>query len=188
MHWNLARGLIAALLVAGGAVQAADYRIDPGHSFVRFKIQHLGYSWMWGRFNDVEGNFAYDSANPGASNIELTIQTASVDTNHAERDKHLRSDDFLDVKHYPTATFKSTKFTPDGTGGTLQGELTLHGVTRPISVRVDKIGEGPDPWGGYRAGFLGTASLNRGDFGMRYDLGPKSESMDFELGIEGIRE
>jgi polyisoprenoid-binding protein YceI len=187
MHRNFARGLIAALLMAGGTVQAADYRIDPSHSFVRFKIQHLGYSWMWGGFNDVDGNFTYDAANPGVSNINLTIQTASVDTNHAERDKHLRSDDFLDVKRYPTATFKSTKFAPDGTGGTLEGELTLHGVTRPISVRVDKIGEGPDPWGGYRAGFLGTASLNRGNFGMKYDLGPKSESMDFELGIEGIR-
>jgi len=187
MHRKFARGLIAALLMAGGAAQAADYRIDPGHSFVRFKIQHLGYSWMWGGFNDVEGNFSYDAGDPGASDIGLTIRTASVDTNHAERDKHLRSDDFLDVKRYPTATFKSTKFTPDGTGGTLEGELTLHGVTRPISVRVDKIGEGPDPWGGYRAGFLGTTSLNRGDFGMKYDLGPKSESMDFELGIEGIR-
>ena len=69
----------------------------------------------------------------------------------------------------------------------LTGELTLHGVTRPIVIAVEKIGEGPDPWGGYRAGFLGKTSLNRGDFGMAYDLGPKSESMDFELGIEGVR-
>lgn len=187
MQWRFARGLVAVLLMAGGAVQAADYQIDPGHSFVRFKIQHLGYSWMWGGFNDVEGSFTYDAADPGASEIALTIRTASVDTNHAERDKHLRSEDFLDVKRYPTAAFNSTKFIPDGAGGTLEGELTLHGVTRPISLRVEKIGEGPDPWGGYRAGFLGTTSLSRGDFGMKYDLGPKSESMDFELGIEGVR-
>jgi polyisoprenoid-binding protein YceI len=142
---------------------------------------------MWGGFNDLEGEFSYDSGRPEEARIDITVQTASVDTNHAERDKHLRSDDFLDVKRYPTATFKSTKFTPGSKGGTLEGELTLHGVTRTIVIDVEKIGEGPDPWGGYRAGFLGKTSISRGAFGMSYDLGPKSESMDFELGIEGIR-
>lgn len=187
MHRKISLGLIAALLLASGALPAAEYRIDPAHSFVRFKIQHLGYSWMWGGFNDLEGEFSYDATDPSASRIEITVRTASVDTNHAERDKHLRSDDFLDVDKYPTATFKSTRFTPDGAGGRLEGELTLHGVTRPIVVEVEKIGEGPDPWGGYRAGFLGRTSLRRRDFDMSYDLGPKSESMDFELGIEGVR-
>ena len=188
MQRNLARGMIAALLFAGGTVQAAEFKVDPAHSFVRFKIQHLGYSWMWGGFNDVDGAFSYDAADPGASTIDITIQTASVDTNHAERDKHLRSDEFLDVKNYPTATFKGTRFTPNGTGGRLEGELTLHGVTRPVVIDVEKIGEGPDPWGGYRAGFFGTTSLKRSDYGMSYDLGPASETMEFELGIEGIRE
>lgn len=187
MQWRLARSLVAAILLSGSAAQAAEFKIDPDHSFVRFKIQHLGYSWMWGGFNDVSGDFDYDPADPGDAGIDLTIQTASVDTNHAERDKHIRGSDFLDVEQYPTATFKSTKFTPNGTGGTLEGELTLHGVTRPIDIEVEKIGEGPDPWGGYRAGFLGRTTLSRADFGMRYDLGPKSESMEFELGIEGIR-
>lgn len=187
MQRSFARTLMTAWLLFGGAAQAAEFKVDPSHSFVRFKIQHLGYSWMWGGFNDLAGSFSYDAANPGAVGIDVTVQTASVDTNHAERDKHLRGDDFLDVNKYPTATFTSTKFTPKGNGGTLAGELTLHGVTRPIVIEVEKIGEGPDPWGGHRAGFLGRASLNRGDFGMSYDLGPKSESMDFELGIEGIR-
>jgi polyisoprenoid-binding protein YceI len=187
MRRNLAYGLAAALLLAGGTVQAADFKVDPAHSFVRFKIQHLGYSWMWGGFNDVEGEFSYDAADPGASRIDITIRTASVDTNHAERDKHLRSDEFLDVGKYPTATFKSTRFTPNGAGGKLEGELTLHGVTRSIVVDVEKIGEGPDPWGGYRAGFLGKTSITRRDFDMGYNLGPKSESMLFELGIEGVR-
>jgi polyisoprenoid-binding protein YceI len=187
MRRVLAGALMAALVLATGAAQAAEYKIDPSHSFVRFKIQHLGYSWMWGGFNDLEGEFSYDSGRPEEARIDITVQTASVDTNHAERDKHLRSDDFLDVKRYPTATFKSTKFTPGSKGGTLEGELTLHGVTRTIVIDVEKIGEGPDPWGGYRAGFLGKTSISRGAFGMSYDLGPKSESMDFELGIEGIR-
>jgi polyisoprenoid-binding protein YceI len=187
MRPNLLGAAMAALVLATGVAQAAEYRLDPSHSFVRFKIQHLGYSWMWGGFNDVEGEFSYDSANPESARIHIIIQTASIDTNHAERDKHLRSDDFLHVKRYPTATFTSTKFTPSSTGGTLEGELTLHGVTRSIAIEVEKIGEGPDPWGGYRVGFLGRTSISRGDFGMSYNLGPKSESMDFELGIEGIR-
>jgi len=187
MHRRFLAALTAAFLVTTGAAHGAEFKVDPAHSFVRFKIQHLGYSWMWGGFNDVSGQFNYDAANPAEASITLSIQTASVDTNHAERDKHLRGSDFLDVNKYPTALFKSTKFTPNESGGTLTGELTLHGVTRPIVVEVQKIGEGPDPWGGYRAGFLGTTSLNRGDFGMAYDLGPKSESMDFELGIEGVR-
>ncbi len=187
MHRSFAGGLIAALLLAVSAAQAADFKVDPAHSFVRFKIQHLGYSWLLGGFNDVKGGFSYDSADPKAARIDLTIQTASVDTNHAERDKDIRSERFLNVKKYPTATFKGAKFTPNGTGGKLEGELTLHGVTKPIVIAVEKIGEGPDPWGGYRAGFLGSTSLTRSDFGMTQSLGPKSESMRFELSIEGIR-
>jgi polyisoprenoid-binding protein YceI len=128
MQWSIAGGLVAAFLLSGAVVQAADFTIDPSHSFVRFKIQHLGYSWMWGGFNDLKGDFSYDSANLGSTRIDLTIQTASVDTNHAERDKHLRSGDFLDVQKYPRATFTATKFTPEGTGGTLEGELTLRSV------------------------------------------------------------
>ncbi|HEY5624750.1 MAG TPA: YceI family protein, partial [Gammaproteobacteria bacterium] len=126
MQRIFAGALTAALLLSAALTQAAEFKVDPSHSFVRFKIQHLGYSWMWGGFNDLAGEFSYDAANPEAARIEFTVQTASIDTNHAERDKHLRSDDFLDVNKYPTATFKSTRFTPNGSGGTLAGELTLH--------------------------------------------------------------
>lgn len=166
---------------------AADYEIDPAHSFVEFRIQHLGYSWLYGRFNDLSGDFSYDAEQPEASEISLEIDTASVDTNHAERDKHLRGEDFLNVEKYPTATFKTTKYSGDAEGGTLEGVLNLHGVEKPISIDIKKMGEGPDPWGGYRAGFIGTTTLARKDFGIDYDLGPASETMELELGIEGIR-
>jgi polyisoprenoid-binding protein YceI len=155
---------------------------------VEFRIQHLGFSWLYGRFNNVSGTFDYDPDNLRASNIAVEIDTTSVDTNHAERDKHLRGEDFLNVETYPKAFFKSTQYTGDASGGTLEGELTLHGVTKPITIEVQKIGEGPDPWGGYRAGFLGTTQLTRKDFGMEYDLGPPGETMELELGIEGIRQ
>lgn len=177
----------AAALLASTGVGAAEYTIDPAHTFIQFRISHLGYSTMVGRFNTFEGDFTWDKETPETSSIGLTINTTSIDTNWAERDKHLRSDEFLDVEKYPQATFKSTKYTGDASGGTLEGELTLHGVTKPITIEVRAVGEGPDPWGGYRAGFDGTTTLTRKDFGISYDLGPASESMQFDLHIEGKR-
>ena len=176
-----------ALGSIGTALPAADFAIDTAHSFIEFRIKHLGYSWLYGRFNRFSGHFSYDADNPHASAISVSIDTASVDTNHAERDKHLRGSDFLDVAKYPEATFESTKYSGDAQSGTLEGMLTLHGVTKPISIHLEKLGEGNDPWGGYRAGFIGTTTLTRRDFGISYNLGPASESMELELGIEGIR-
>lgn len=138
----------AALGSIGTALPAADYAIDTAHSFVEFRIKHLGYSWLYGRFNRFSGHFSYDADNPHASAISVSIDTASVDTNHAERDKHLRGSDFLDVAKYPEATFESTKYSGDAQSGTLEGMLTLHGVTKPISIHLEKLGEGNDPWGG----------------------------------------
>lgn len=169
------------------AASAAQYEIDLSHAFIQFRISHLGYSVLNGRFNQFAGGFTWDKENPATAAIEVTVQTASLDSNWAERDKHLRSPDFLDVEKYPTARFKGLKYTGDAKGGKLEGTLTLHGVTKPIVLDVKAIGEGPDPWGGYRAGFEATTSLRRADFGMEYDLGPTSETMEFDLFVEGIR-
>ena len=180
--------VLATGLVAFSPVHAADYKIDPGHTFVTFDITHLGISTMHGRFNTTEGSFSWDKDNPGAASIQISIDPASVDTNHAERDKHLRSADFLDVEVHKTAGFTSTGYQGDMNGGKLMGELTLHGVTKPITIDIKRLGEGPDPWGGYRAGFVGTATIKRADFGMDYDLGPAAASMSFALTVEGIRQ
>ena len=188
------RTLGAALVAAGlafsaAAAQAAEYKIDSGHSFVQFKISHIGVSWVIGTFEKVSGSFTFDSeAGPEGQSITVEIDTASVDTNHAERDKHLRSADFLNVDELPTATFVSTGYEGDDESGVMRGDLTLHGVTKPIAIAVKKVGAGKDPWGGYRAGFEGTVTLTRKDFGMGYNLGPVAESMDLFLFIEGIRE
>ena len=194
MVYSTLRGRVLSLIaavgfcVSGAMALASGYEVDPAHSFVQFRIQHLGFSWLYGRFNGISGEFTYAADNPEASEIAVEIDTASIDTNHAERDKHLRGEDFLEVETYPKASFKSTKFTPNGDGGgTLEGELTLHGVTKPITLEIGKIGEGEDPWGGYRVGFIGTTNLTRKDFGMEYNLGPAGETMELELGIEGIR-
>ena len=177
-----------ALALSASAGQAAEYRIDPAHSFVQFRISHLGFSWMIGTFDKVSGGFIFDpAAGPAGQKISVEIDTASVDTSHAERDKHLRSADFLNVRIFPKATFVSTGYEGNARGGTMKGQLTLMGVTRPVAVAVRKVGEGKDPWGGYRAGFEGTATLSRKAFGAGMNLGPASDSVQFFLSVEGIR-
>ncbi len=178
----------ATIAFSATASRAAEYRIDPGHSFVQFRISHLGFSWMIGVFDKISGSFAFDPATgPAGQKISVEIDTASIDSGHAERDKHLRSPDFLNVRKFPRATFVSTGFEGDARGGTMKGNLTLMGVTRPIAIAVKKTGEGNDPWGGYRAGFEGTATLSRKAFGAGMNLGPASDTVHFFLSVEGIR-
>ena len=112
---RLGLGLVLGLSLGGmgATASAADYEIDPAHSFIEFRIKHLGYSWLYGRFNRFSGGFSHDPADPSANRISVSIDPASVDTNHAERDKHLRNPDFLDVEKYPGAGFESTKYTGD---------------------------------------------------------------------------
>jgi polyisoprenoid-binding protein YceI len=185
-----ALALTAAILAPAGVI-ADNYLIDTegAHAFIQFRIKHLGYSWLSGRFNDFSGNFSYDENKPEASTVQVTINMASIDSNHAERDKHLRGEDFLDVDKYPEAKFVSTAFQEKGDGtATLEGKLTLRGQTRPITIEVEHIGHGPDPWGGYRRGFEGTARLTLADYGIDYDLGPASRELDLILSVEGIRQ
>ncbi|HAD31571.1 MULTISPECIES: YceI family protein [unclassified Methylophaga] len=170
---------------------AADYVIDTqkAHAFIDFRIQHLGFSWMSGRFNDFEGTFSYDSENPEASKIDVKIDVASVDTNFAERDKHLR-EQFLETAQYPDARFTSTSFEQleDGTL-LMKGDFTLHGVTKPMTIPVEKVGEGDDPWGGYRVGFYGETSFIIEDYDIDVSkLGPSSQEVFLILSIEGIRQ
>lgn len=189
----LAAGLTATTLfstLAATTASAADYVIDTkgAHAFVDFKIKHLGYSWLLGRFNTFEGDFSYDAKAPNKSEIQLVIDVASIDSNHAERDKHLRNADFLDVKKFPKASFKSTSFKfSDDNNAVVTGDFTLRGVTNSISFPIQKIGEGNDPWGGYRAGFEGKTSLKLTDYGINYNLGPASTHVEIGLYVEGIR-
>ncbi|MDF3193634.1 YceI family protein [Pseudomonas sp. 1928-m] len=181
---------LGGALIGAGQAMAADYAIDKQgqHAFVNFKISHLGYSWLYGTFKDFDGSFSFDAAKPQDSKVNVTLNTTSVDTNHAERDKHIRSDDFLNVSKHPTATFASTsvKSTGEGTAD-ITGDLTLNGVTKPVVIAAKFIGEGKDPWGGYRAGFEGSTTLKLKDFGITKDLGPASESVELIISVEGVR-
>jgi polyisoprenoid-binding protein YceI len=183
--------LLTTFTLSPSQVYAENYLIDTkgAHAFIQFRIQHLGYSWLTGRFNTFSGTFNYDENNPGASSVQIEIDTASVDSNHAERDKHLRGKDFLHVDKFPKAKFVSTAFKPKGNNAAiLEGNLTLHGITQPITIAVEHIGHGPDPWGGYRRGFEGNTKISLADFGINYNLGPKSKDVMVTLSIEGIRQ
>ena len=186
---SLAALTLGAALFAGQA-RAADYTIDKEgqHAFVNFKICHLGYSYIYGTFKDFDGTFSFDAKNPEASKVKVTLKTASVDTNHAERDKHIRSGDFLNVSKNPTATFESTsvKSTGEGTAD-VTGNLTLNGVTKPVVVKATFVGEGSDPWGGYRAGFEGSTRIKLKDFDIQKDLGPASQEAELIISFEGVR-
>lgn len=151
--------LALGVAVVTAPLFAADYKIDPAHSFIVFRIPHLSFSWTYGQFNRVSGEFAHDPTNPGANKISVKIDPASVDTNHAERDAVAR-ERFLKVADFPEATFESTQYR----GSETEGVLTLHGVSKPISIDIVKVGEGKDPWGGYRAGFSGKVALDRRDW------------------------
>jgi polyisoprenoid-binding protein YceI len=180
--------LLATLFSAAVAspAWAADYNIDDqgAHASINFKVKHLGYSWLTGRFNTFSGKFSYDPANVEASTVVVDIDTNSVDSNHAKRDKHLRSADFLEVEKFPAAKFVSTRVEANGDDEmTVYGDFTLRGVTKNIAIEASKVGEGKDPWGGYRAGFEGVTEIDMADYGFATDFG----TVLLELHVEGIR-
>ena len=191
--------LMAITLLAGPrAAGAAEYKIDKDHSTVGFSVRHL-FSKVSGSFNDFEGAFTYVPGQPEQWKAEATIQAASVDTNQSKRDDHLRSADFFDVQQFPAITFKSTNVTDVtlasvATPGSakLHGDLTMHGVTKPVVLAVTILGEGKDPWGNTRAGFTGTTRINRKDFGIVWnqalDTGQLlvGDDVDITLNVEGI--
>jgi len=167
---------------------AADYNIDTkgAHASINFKVSHLGYSFIQGRFNKFDGVFSFDPKDIGASTVVINVDTRSLDSNHAERDKHIKSSDFINASKFSSAKFVSTQVTPKADGHfSIAGNLTLHGISKKIAIDATIIGTGKDPWGGYRAGFQGTTRLQLADFGIQV-MGPASY-VDMDLYVEGIR-
>jgi len=185
--------LTLTLTLALPAQAAESYVIDTKgqHAFIQFKIKHLGYSWLIGHFNSFSGSFSYDEANPANNSVQVEIDVDSLFSNHAERDKHLRSPDFFDIANFPKASFVSSGYEDKGDGkGVLTGTLSLRGVTKQISIEVSQIGAGNDPWGGYRRGFEGSTTLHLSDYNMVKGsmLGPVAENVEIYLSIEGVRQ
>ncbi|MGW0879007.1 YceI family protein [Streptomyces sp. NPDC002671] len=146
------------------------WTIDPAHSSVAAVAQHLGISSVRGRFTEFGGTIEIAPDDIAKSRVEAVIRAASIDTGHGMRDTHLRSADFLEVDTHPEITYRSTGLTPAGPDRwTVHGELSLHGIVRPVDLDLAYLGTGADPWGGTRAAFRATAGLHREDFAMNYN-------------------
>lgn len=180
---------IAVLLTAtmGLAVQTEMYDLDPAHSFACFKVGHLGIGSVHGCFTDLSGAVAVDASNDSNSSVNVVIQTASVNTFNAQRDEHLRTADFFDAAKYPTMEFKSTNVVKLDDGKyRVDGDFTLHGVTKSISVDARMTGRGDDPWGNTRGAFESAFSINRSDYGMTNMIPAAGDEVDITLAFEGI--
>jgi polyisoprenoid-binding protein YceI len=148
------------------------YDIDPAHSRIGFAAKHAMVTTVRGQFTDYTADVYLDEDNPAASRVRLEIKAASVESGNADRDKHLRGGDFFDVGAHPTLVFQSTKVEKsDGDLYTLIGDLTINGVTNPVSVDWEVTGATTDPWGNFRAGFEGKATVNRRDWGLQWNVG-----------------
>ncbi len=172
--------LLACLtLVIPAIAGAVTYQMDPVHSNIQFKIRHLTVSNVTGTFNKIKGSATMEGEDPSTLKVDVTIEAASVDTGNEKRDQHLRTPDFLDVAKYPTITFVSKKVMKGDPGKLkITGDLTIHGVTREITVDLEgPTSEVKDPWGGFRRGATATARIDRRDFGITWNTALDSGGM-----------
>lgn len=180
---------LALSAAALAAPAAGNYKIDSAHSVAYFEIGHAGgISRFMGRFNDIAGDLVVDT--PEKSKIKVDIKTDSVDTKHEGLDKHLKSPDFFNAVQFPTLSFTSTAVTLNAAGeGSVAGNLSLHGVTKPVSFKLKLIGNGSGPRGDARVGYVATSTIKRSEFGMNYGI-PKAATDEVELriNIEAIKQ
>lgn len=167
---------------------ADNYSLDPVHCSATFKALHLGVSRVRGRFNDVSGKASFDEKDAAKSSIEVQIKAESVDTGNADRDKHLRSPDFFNAKQFTTLSFKSTKVEKSDKGYQITGDLTIHGVTKAITVPFEIVGKGKGMKGEERIGGETTFTIKRSDYGMNFMVGPVGDEIEISVSVEGIKE
>jgi polyisoprenoid-binding protein YceI len=186
------RLLVPALLTAfvATSAHAEKFKVDPAHTGVQFQVPHLVVSKVKGRFDKVDGSFDFDEKTMKLDNVMVTIQADSLNTNEADRDKHLRSPDFFDVAKYPTLTFKGTKVHYDkNKPDEIEGDLTIHGVTKKVKLDVDYKGAVTDPWNNRRVAFELEGKVNRKDFGLKWNKAMEAGGFvvgdDVKIEIEG---
>jgi polyisoprenoid-binding protein YceI len=172
---------------------AEKWNLDTVHSGIGFTVRHLMVTKVHGRFGKWSGTFEFDEQNPAASKVEVAIDAASVDSQEPKRDAHLRSPDFLDVEKYPQLTFKSTSVTGAGEELVVKGDLTIHGVTRPVVLEVEYAGRIKDTWGGERAGFSAKTSISRKEFGLTWNQALEtggvmvSDKVEISIDLQAVR-
>ncbi len=167
--------------------------IDVSHSAIQFSVRHMVISKVHGRFAKWSGAVQLDEADLTRSSVEVTIDAASIDTQVADRDTHLKSPDFLDVAKYPRLTFRSKRIEKAGGGYRVVGDLDLHGVVKEVALDADFAGTGKDPWGNQRAGFSAKASLDRKDFGLTWNAALEAggvlvgEKVEISIELEAVK-
>lgn len=165
---------------------ADSYKVDPIHSGVFFRIKHFDVGYTYGRFNDISGKIKTEES---IQSIELNIKAESVDSNNARRDRHLQGPDFLDAKQFPSIIFTSSSITPaDEHNFTVQGELSLHGHTKPLTITLEQTGKGSDSWGNERIGYEASFSIRRSDFGMNYMQESIADTVNLMVAFEAIKQ
>ena len=150
------------------SIPAGTWAVDTSHSTIGFVARHMMVAKVRGRFKDFTADIVI-AENPLESRVDATVQMASVDTNDETRDNHLRTNDFFDIENHPTMTFRTTSIEPDGDNYKLNGDLTVRGVTKPVTFDLEVGGAGKDPWGNTKAGFSATTTINRKDFGVEWN-------------------
>lgn len=168
---------------AGGA---GVYAIDAVHSTVHFKVKHANTSWFIGRFDGKEGTVQLDPAAPEKSSVDVTIAVDSIDTGNGDRDKHLKSAEFFDAAQFPKATFKSKSVAKKGNALAVSGDLSLHGVTKPVTIDMEQTGSG-EMMGSSIVGFFGTLAIKRSDFGMKSYLDMLGDDVTLTISIEAAK-
>jgi polyisoprenoid-binding protein YceI len=183
------RIIFAALVLAvpAGNARADDYAIDAAHSAAVFRVSHIGLSWIYGRFDTVSGSFSVDPQNPASAAFELSAKVDSVDTGNAQRDQHLKSPDFFDARQFPTVAFKSTSAKAVDGGFEVTGTLTLHGVTKPLTITLKGGRSVEFPRGVPRTGYTGEFTVKRTDFGMDKMVGPAGDDINVQFSFEGTK-
>ena len=169
-----------------------SWSIDSAHSHIGFSVKHMMVSTVRGKFKEYSGTFNLDAKDFTRSTFAGEISVASIDTGNADRDNHLRSADFFDVEKFPTLTFASTGVTKSKDGYTLNGDLTIHGVTKPVSLELEALGGGKDPWGNDRQLFSAKTSISRSDFGLTWNQALEaggvlvSDKIEIEVEIQAV--
>jgi len=178
---------LVLVLTTSASVRADDYTVDDAHTAVVFKVEHLGLSWVHGRFNDVSGSFTIDKDDPAKSSFTLTVKAESIDTGNAKRDQHLRSPDFFNVKQFPLLSFKSTSVKAVKDGYEVTGDFTLHGETQSITFALKGGKQAEFPKGVQRTGFTTNLAIKRSDFGIKMFKGAVGDEVHISVSFEGVK-
>lgn len=186
--------ILAAMVFAAQIALAATYTVDPVHSQVEFSVDHLVVFKVNGAFNEYQGTIEPDSASRSLTSAQAEIKVASIDTREAKRDGHLLSADFFDAENHPLMTFASTRVEGSGDDITVIGDLTIRGTTKEVALKGSFRGEQTDPWGNVRAGFTAATTINRHDYGLRWNKALEAggfvvgDNVTIRLEVQGIRQ